>query len=170
MARRNRDPCCGIEIYVCLLHFVGRKVERGGCEWRMERNIRWWGHVVLVCLQVCMCAHVSRNVCNRGGGGNKKKKKQQHCSDWQVELDKDGGGPSLAASILSAMFLWQCQMRCLLVPLIQAWPLQGGKHIQLEPLAMATTWTDSVLSIAYHTLVKGYLLCLRGMCNCATMF
>lgn len=32
-------------------------------------------------------------------------------------------------------------------------PLQGGERIQLEPLTIATIWSDSVLSIAYHALV-----------------
>lgn len=36
-------------------------------------------------------------------------------------------------------------------------PLQGGKHIQLVPLTMATIWSDCVLPIAHHTLVEEYV-------------
>lgn len=58
---------------------------------------------------------------------------KNYCSDWQAGLDRDGG-PSLAASIPSAMFLWRCQMHCLLVPLTQTRPFGEGNTFNWSPL------------------------------------
>lgn len=108
-----------------------------------------WGCFFLFAhrFMVCVCVHVKAEVASINNYGG----------DWWVGLDEDRR-TSLAASILSSMFQWQCQMCCLLVPLIQMCPFGKRNTSNCSPsLWQPLEWLCRVCCRSDFGVVEGYV-------------
>ena len=115
-------------------------------------DIRSTSLSLCVCVCVCLCVHVGSCI-----HVEEVEAINNYCSDWRVRLDKDGGtlisrihpGPQVPTTVSNVL------------PISATYTdvfLQGEKHIQLEPLTMATISYDCPLHcISRFALVEEHV-------------